>query len=311
MPSTLTHYIFNKEYIKDPDYSDIFLLGGQGADVLFFYGYSLSKREDAKDIRNLGATIHQINPDKLFMKMLSYAFKQENDEKKILISFVRGFMYHYCLDRQLHPYVFYNTGFPYTNKIYNKYHGQFESILDTLLMKKNNCNKSTRSVLKADKCRVKLVSKMLALVLNDYFNTNIVKEDTYYKAYKDFRLVRLVIDSKWGVKKSIFEKIIPDSPINNICQPHKVKDAKEYDYLNESNKIWIHPSSGVESNESVDDIMYKAMLDGRIVDTIIYNYKDNLVTERKITKFTQNINHDGKNLDNYMIYFKLIWDNKQ
>ena len=55
------------------------------------------------------------------------------------------------------------------------------------------------------------------------------------------------------------------------------------------------------------DLLDKAILDTRIIDGIIYNYKDNIVTQRKISKFTANINHDGRNLDNYMTYFKIIW----
>ena len=105
MPSTLTHYVFNKQLINDHKYEDIFLLGGQGADVLFFYGYNLFKRNNVKSIRDIGAKIHQINPDKLYMKMLSYTFLKQAEEKEILLNFTRGFMYHYALDRNIHPYV--------------------------------------------------------------------------------------------------------------------------------------------------------------------------------------------------------------
>ena len=38
------------------------------------------------------------------------------DEKELLIEFTRGFIYHYLLDRGIHPYVFYNTGFPFLAK---------------------------------------------------------------------------------------------------------------------------------------------------------------------------------------------------
>ena len=55
------------------------------------------------------------------------------------------------------------------------------------------------------------------------------------------------------------------------------------------------------------DLFYKAEEDTRVIDNIIYNFKDNLVTQKKITKFTNNINHDGRDLDKNMTYFKVIW----
>jgi hypothetical protein len=132
------------------------LLACQGPDTSFFYGYNIKKRDDKKDINSFGFYLHSINPTDLYHNMLAYAFKNDGEEKEILIEFTRGFVYHYLLDRTIHPYVFYNTGFPYTNKKYNLNHGFFEGSLDTALMKKNNCNISNRKAIKANKKYVKL-----------------------------------------------------------------------------------------------------------------------------------------------------------
>lgn len=310
MPSTLTHYVFNKQLVKDKKYEDIFLLGGQGADVIFFYGYSLFKREHKKEIRQFGFDIHAIDPDKLYMEMLRYTFSKNAEEREILLNFVRGFMYHYALDRNVHPYVFYNTGFPYTNPIYKANHGIFEGILDTLVVDEYNVKISTRKSLKTKSSEVKICSKLIAYVAKEIFNLDYVNEDTYYKSYKDFRFVRLIIDSKYGVKKAIFNKLLKNNPLNTLCQPHKVKDDDKYDYLNKKHKEWLIPTTGESTRDSVKDLFNKSIMDTRVVDTIIYNYKDNIVTQRKITKFTNNTNHDGRNLDKFMTYFKTIWEAK-
>ena len=47
---------------------------------------------------------------------------------------------------------------------------------------------------------------MIASVANSMMKKEILKDDSYYKAYKDFRLVRLILDSKYGIKKTIFNK---------------------------------------------------------------------------------------------------------
>ena len=307
MPSTLTHYIFNSNLSNKVEHKDIFLLGGQGADVFFFYGYNLAKRENPREIQNIGAQIHQINPDELYMKMLAYVFSKTGEEKSVLLEYTRGFMYHYALDRNIHPYVFYNTGFPYTNKIYNTNHGKFESILDTLLAKEYNCTKTTRATLKTSKKDLLICSKMLSYVLNDYFQTDVVKENSFYQAYKDFRFVRLIADSKYGVKKFLFHSLMKDSQIDVISQPRKVEDDIKYDYLNKKHGKWVNPSTGIVETMDINELFEKAKEDCRIIDTIIYNYKNNIVTQRKITKFTNNINHDGRCLDKYMTYFKIIW----
>ena len=307
MPSTLTHYLFNKEFNIVKEYKSIFLLGGQGADVFFFYGYNIIKRENIKFIREIGAKIHQINPDKLYMNMLAYAFNTEGEEKEILIHFIKGFMYHYALDRLIHPYVFYHTGFPYTNKKYNSNHAKFESILDSLLLKNNGSYISTRNSIKANKKHILICSKMLAKVLNEYFSSDHIKEDTYYKAYSDFRFVRLLVDSKYGVKKAMFNTFMKNSTIDNICQPKSVKDDHIYDYLNNKHSIWIHPTYGIKKTQSIEDLFNEAKLDCRIIDNIMYNFKNNIVTQRKISKLTDNINHDGKKLNMNMTYFKIIW----
>jgi len=306
MPSSLTHYIFSKDLVKNSKYEDIFLLATQGPDTLFFYGYNIAKRVDKKDISSFGFYLHRINPSDLYFKMLAYAFKKEKEEKEMLIEFTRGFMYHYVLDRTVHPYVFYNTGFPYTNKKYNLNHGLFEGALDTALMKEYDYKISNRRALKTRKKYVKLCSIMLSEVCNELMNKEVLYKDSYYKAYKDFRLVRLLLDSKYGVKKAIFNKFLHDTSINTLSQPHKLKD--NIDYLNSSNSEWLNPTSGEKSRESIKELFKRAELETRIVDNIIYNYKENIVTKRKLDKFTNNINHDGKPLDSNMRFFKNIFN---
>ena len=305
MPAALTHYIFSRDLVKNDKYKDIFLLGCQGPDTLFFYGYNIKKREDKKDVNKFGFYLHSINPTDLYHKMFAYAFSKEKEEKEMLIEFTRGFVYHYLLDRTIHPYVFYNTGFPYTKKKYNLGHGFFEGSLDTAIMTKKNCKVSNYRAIKANKKYVMACSIMLAKVANDLMQKEVLKEDTYYKAYKDFRLVRLVLDSKYGVKKAIFNKFFDDEPINTICQPHRIKDG--IDYLNEEKRIWLNPTSGEPSDDSVLDLFKKVELDTRIIDNIICNYKDNIVTRKKIEKLVNNINHDGKPLDSNMRFFDIIY----
>ena len=185
MPAALTHYIFSDNLVKNEKYRDIFLLAAQGPDVLFFYGYNIVKRENKKEISQFGFYLHSIDPSELYFRMLAYAFNRKADEKELLIEFTRGFMYHYALDRTIHPYVFYNTGFPYTNKKYNLAHGFFEGSLDTAIKKEYGYKISTFKAVKAKKKHILTCSKMLSKVVNEMMNKEILNEDSYYKAYKE------------------------------------------------------------------------------------------------------------------------------
>ena len=305
MPAALTHYLFTKELVKNDKYKDIFLFASQGPDAFFFYGYNIIKRNDKKDVRNFGYYLNSINPSELYFKMLSYAFRQEKEEKELLIEFTRGFIYHYLLDRTVHPYVFYNTGFPYTNKKYNVGHGLFEGSLDRALMIERKCKISNRKAIKTKRKYLKICSIMIFKVCNELMNKEVLKEDSYYKAYKDFRLVRLVLDSRFGLKKALFNKFMHDSPVNTLSQPKDIKDG--IDYLNKNKNEWIHPTTGEVINLSIDELFNKAMLDTRIIDNIIYNFKENLVTKKKIEKLVNNINHDGRELNSNMRFFNIVY----
>ena len=77
--------------------------------------------------------------------------------------------------------------------------------------------------------------------------------------------------------------------------------------MNYNKSEWMNPTSGIKSNESVKELFKRAEEDTRIIDTIIYNFKENIVTRRKLDKFTNMINHDGKPLNSNMRYFNLIY----
>ena len=77
MPSTLTHYIFNKGLVSDLKYEDIFLLGGQGADVFFFYGYNFVK---IKNKMLVGDEVELITPNEQFITKVESIKSKDGDD---------------------------------------------------------------------------------------------------------------------------------------------------------------------------------------------------------------------------------------
>jgi hypothetical protein len=134
MPNIITHYNFCNNRVND-DLKKIALLGSQGPDPFFF-----SLKLNSKKYYSLASSMHKMDPYDMYKYMIDYALDKNEREKEILFSFIRGFMYHYCVDRRCHPYVFYVTGFKTDEnkgKLKKKLsHSGFETYIDVLLSKK-------------------------------------------------------------------------------------------------------------------------------------------------------------------------------
>lgn len=119
MPGFTTHYLFgvnNLKQIKKKNdcqmlvhsierYKTVFQLGLQGPDIFFYHPASQMRR-----VRP-GSVVHtRWTGD--FMKCLIEApelFWKEED-RQIARAYAAGFIGHYILDTQMHPYVYYRTG---------------------------------------------------------------------------------------------------------------------------------------------------------------------------------------------------------
>ena len=75
MPASLVHFTFIKENVNNKDkYFMETALGGQGPDVFFFYGYSFSKRENLKQVRNFGTYLHHTDISEIYLKVIDSSF---------------------------------------------------------------------------------------------------------------------------------------------------------------------------------------------------------------------------------------------
>lgn len=108
MPATYAHYVFGKKvYAKLPEKEkqvirggkDAFLLGLHGPDLLFYY-YPLGKNR----INQQGTRMHkQIAAD--FFDKGRTNYRKERDQ--VLRAYLYGFLCHFILDSECHPYVNY------------------------------------------------------------------------------------------------------------------------------------------------------------------------------------------------------------
>ncbi|MGN1201828.1 MAG: zinc dependent phospholipase C family protein, partial [Eubacterium sp.] len=114
---------------------DAVLFGTQGPDIFFFH--RIFPWMPGKPLLKYGSMLHRAKPDRLFENMREYF--RVSDNKDVAQSYVYGFILHYALDRNCHPYVY-----CLQNKITDKHkltnphsaHNTVEFSLDSYLLNK-------------------------------------------------------------------------------------------------------------------------------------------------------------------------------
>lgn len=112
MPDFTTHHIFGQQIyeILPPERKaavdsvpDAFYWGLQGPDLLFFHRAVWDKSH----LPDVGRTMHQDKTAALFEVLLNDVISHRKQVNfPILAAYCQGFICHYTLDRQVHPYVY-------------------------------------------------------------------------------------------------------------------------------------------------------------------------------------------------------------
>ncbi|MDR0459758.1 MAG: zinc dependent phospholipase C family protein, partial [Coriobacteriales bacterium] len=125
----------------DPAVEAAFLLGCQGPDPFF---YTVFHRELVK-IRKFGSRLHQERVAESLDSLRSLALKLPPTIQPLLTAYIRGWLCHFTLDSQAHPFVNYlvqefcSAGIPGLDENATvEVHSQIESDLDSSLLYRHN-----------------------------------------------------------------------------------------------------------------------------------------------------------------------------
>ncbi|MFA5503269.1 MAG: hypothetical protein WDA35_02645 [Bacilli bacterium] len=316
MPAFLTHYIFADQLLKKDDrYRQVTILGSQGSDPFFFYGYRLlGKRKKTLENREFGTTIHHFDLS-IFLDFMFEKIKTlENTlEKEVLTAYLKGFLMHYSVDRNCHPYVFYRSGFAKKKAESKKYtfiHSLFESRVDYLYKNLNGYKRI------GPRKPERIKNKYLKIISFTYyeFAKNILKNDdifplSFFHSVKDMKTTNTILYSHTGLKKKIFEKYFKFSLVNSMSTPKRVKDDEKVDYLNLKHREWKHPVSGLVSNKSFPELVKLAEKDYK-TSLELFECSIDEVVSKKIKMFVKKIDHDGCVVNSSMVYFDCFFKDK-
>ena len=322
MPSVLTHYGFNKEvFDNNVDFlinnEDIYLVGAQGPDPFFFRGIVPSlKNKNVSIIRKYGSKLHKLDPSEVFFSFFKYA-NENKENKNVLYSYIFGAGLHYILDRKIHPYVFYKTGFSDEQKKKAKYfacHTLFETNLDVLLMhdRFNRYKVKPCEAILCDENKVKTVSEMYGVLAKEIVKEDVINKNSFYESYKDMIKIENILYSKKGVKKKIVNFLFKNTPFNTMMHPLVVKDDNVIDYLNIRKKEWKDPSSEVSFNKSIYDLIDEAKEEVEAWIKIVKDSYIGLNVNDKIKSFTKGLIYDGyDNKNGKMKVFDNVYERKE
>ncbi len=295
MAGTITHAFFADDVYKKlnnnlklnlKDYKNNLRTFAQGHDI---FGFS-NKNESNE--------FHNNNSKDFFINTINYIKNNNLNKNYEVLSYLYGYICHYVLDKNIHPFVKYKTGNyvkGYKNtKKYRCKHSDMETYLDSYMIYKN---------IKFDPWKFKtqkycLEPTKFSKTLNNVIDYSFKSTFDYPNASKYYKqgirrmhfLYPLLRNDKFGIKKKIYifiDKITPKysykfSPISFY---NKIGE-KDY-YFNLEKKVWNHP-------------MYK---DEKYYTSIFDIYNDSIKETKKI------IEEVDKYLNDKKVDLDIIFDN--
>lgn len=211
MPGFLTHYIAGQallntvspeiqEFIKPSE--QIFNIGTQGPDIFFYYVPGLLRKRS----RGVGSLMHlcDLGPFLAQMARLTATF-DECDSQKVTFSYIAGFIMHYMLDVNAHPYVYARTHKSNAPKIHNSAeHRKFETAIDVAMLKLVSGEKpadySQWTLINAPSNEMSIVSTIMSQALMKIYNRN-VRTKEIYRAMRYMVQFTKLLQSRSGRRK--------------------------------------------------------------------------------------------------------------
>ncbi|MGM9814334.1 MAG: zinc dependent phospholipase C family protein [Candidatus Enteromonas sp.] len=294
MPAAIAHRIFADLYLSPCPYPDLARIGSEGPDPFMAYGMiPFRKRNDMGEVMPWGGLMHNTHLSLAYGKMIAYAASLEGEEKKKCFSYLYGLLSHFALDRAVHPYVFYRSGFDENGKyggIYVFYHGYFESLMDRALAEKHHYPVSSFKALPK-------LSKEDGILLSKLWmagSSMPLKDDSFYESYLDFRLIMRILASRHGVKRKLIRKIMgKTSKPYSLMMPPSLKPYESLDVLNEKKMTWRDPTTEERFDDSLEERYKKASLDLPMIEDILQKGEQGEDVASLLDELERNNDHDG------------------
>ena len=258
MPGLITHYIcadvclnrLQNEAAKTVLQKNrpMYNVGAQGPDVFFYYLPSLYK----KKIYRMGNVIHKTKINAFFASVIRLADNIEDvRDKQTVLSYLSGYLTHYALDANTHPYIYYKSGFKTTGDRtsairHSVNHRQFETNIDVLMLQlissEKPSDKKIWQFVAASFAEAKPTAEILCGALQAVYGFRLSARQVY-AAFRSMRMLNRVLQSKGGKRKQVMAFIenftIHDHVVSSLIHSQSIDGG--LDFLNLKKQPWHFP----------------------------------------------------------------------
>lgn len=257
MPSFNAHYLFAKtnvdtlkEIFSDMTiYEDAVYYGTQGPDLMFFG--RLLPTMPGRGLMDIGDKLHEACPTTMVEAIRKYF--RENPDDDVTKSFLLGYLCHYTLDRNCHPFVYGKE-----QMIWEEHqnwdrlwiHNVIEHNMDSYIIRKilgvDNAGKLTSfKVLSTDKKIVEGCGRGLAYLVPRVTNDTLTQKEGELSC-KDSRTIMILLNDRWNLKRNSLGKLINlftmkgQGPMGT-CFFVPCKPLDDYNYFSDDGMPWLNP----------------------------------------------------------------------
>lgn len=274
MPAVITHYLFGEQALAltpganayTPEQKDAYLLGCQGPDPFFFRALSTNSRP-AHAFASMSHSLRIAQEFEAYFDALEYL---TDADKTVGRPYLLGFLAHYTLDTNAHPFVFGQQyalidAMPELGDGDSQVHAVLESDIDSsLLMRKKGLTPAEFHPLNCLVASEKTLQ--VAGLLHTYVAQHVygiaLKPTEFAGAVQDMRAAYRMIESPSGIRAHMVGKL------ERLVQPHSIlaslrhrsPSEKTDAALNDNHLTWRDPFSAKERTESFEDL-FEAGLD--------------------------------------------------
>lgn len=261
MPNVWTHLLFGREVLErigegdmigDKRKRNLFQLGCQGPDFLFYHNYLPWNRGDV--MNRLGSAMHSRHCGPVLMELLDgvagRSASRANPDDAVV--YALGFVLHHTLDRNVHPYVFSRSGFRKWD------HQRFEVMMDTLVVRRKLGIETWRTPVWREldagcglpDAIIDAFERIAARYYPDLAGN--IRRDDWNRACRDMIGAQRLFHDPTGIRRVLtFGKIEP------LVYKRRMPDL---DVLNEAGRPWLDPTDGSTYHaDTFDDLWERAM----------------------------------------------------
>jgi len=284
MPGMISHYLCGELTAKQLEgtkigtliqkHREIYNLGTQGPDFFFYYLPCLLRPK----LYLLGNVIHTSHVNAFFRSMLINALHLKGDERESAIAYICGYITHYVLDANTHPYIYYHSGFKTQgdsrSKLhYSVRHRDFETKLDTLMLKlivhAEPASKRLWQLIHVDREQAKSAAKVISRGLGEVYDVKLRKKQVYRAMSSMITLTR-VLQSNSGKRKLLLgaaeSLVMPEKgALSSLIHDQQVDDT--LGHLNLEGRKWVHPWDDPDDHSSHKDHAFTDMFQKSVDDS--------------------------------------------